>query len=157
LYQAQIEENPDQQREFLRECGEALEASRRNHAELQFKDYYCNIYAMFKILSADLTTDRQIQQADYEEAMKNAEFAVQKEEMNFAYLDTLARAEAQLGTLIRNPELLHRAAGHVRKAAWSAFFLRSSRAKEVQYSIRSLEETIEKNLAEMNREKKSNG
>jgi len=140
---------------YLREAQNYLKAAIKHSAEVEFRDYYCNIAAMVNILLAGISHqkgDRDTEVALLEEAVQYADLAVEKDSKNFAYLDTLALAEARLGVLQKNLDLLQRAAIHNRQAEWSAFFLRSNRANEVKHGISQMgvyiEEQIEKRIRE---------
>jgi len=123
-----------------------LELAAQNNREVEFKDYYCNILAMLRYLEADRNPNKDEKRRGYEEAVKKAAFAVKKEDRNFAYLDTLARAEERLATLNDDRSLLKTGAAHIQEAQWRAFFLRSPRAKEVQRAIDQLAEKIQGEL-----------
>ena len=97
---------------------------------------------MVNILQADLWENDAEKQTAYRNAITLAQRAVAKDPRNFAYLDTLARAEAKLAVLTRDLQLLRKAQLHARQAQWSAFFLRSPRADGIRASIDQLADFI---------------
>ncbi len=142
LFQAQYEENTDQL-DLLAECQFHLNQSVELNKEVQYKDYFCNIKAMAHVLLADVSDHADAKRQQYRIALEKASQAVEKDDMNFAYLDTLARAEAKLAILNRDRTLLDHAAEHIQEAEWRAFFLRSPRAKDIRQSISTVAETIQ--------------
>ncbi len=149
LYQAQQQETSGERLELLEECKDYLIKSVQLNSEVQYKDYFCNISAMAQVLSADLTKNYEEKRRKYLEALEKAKFAVSKDDMNFAYLDTLARAEAKLAILEGNLSLLKQAATHIQEAEWRAYFLRSPRAKEIRESISNMSDYILAQIEEM--------
>ncbi len=124
----------------IEKCQTYLDNSIVRNPEVQFKDYFCNIQAMVIYNKADMLTDQDKKRKLYQEAKEFAKIAVEKDNSNFAYLDTLARAEWRLAKY--NPSILDDAASNIREAQWRAFFLRSPRAGEVKRSIDNMAEKI---------------
>ncbi|MBN2327203.1 MAG: hypothetical protein JXR73_08605, partial [Candidatus Omnitrophica bacterium] len=148
LYRAQQRDSKDALSSDLARCQEFLYTGEILNAEVKFKDYYCNIAAMVEMLKTRGESD-EARQTGCQLALANARKAVEKDERNFAYLDTLARVEAEIGEQNNDPDLLRQAAGHVRKAQWRAFFLRSPKADEVRRSIDQLAESIQQRIQRM--------
>lgn len=118
-------------------------------SELVFKDYYCNIKAMLEFLLAGCATSDEEKNHHFAEALYYATTAVEKDNHNFAYLDTLARIEARIAEHNNDPRLLKKAAEHIRQARWRAFFLRSSMADQIRLSIEDMAETIQRRIETM--------
>ncbi|MDP8244936.1 MAG: CHAT domain-containing protein [Candidatus Hinthialibacter antarcticus] len=145
LYQYTQEGDQD----LLMECEHLLRQASSLNQEATVRDYRENIAAMVNILRADFMDSNQEKQAAYGAAVKLAERAVAKDPRNFAYLDTLARAEAKLAVLTLDLHLLRKAQAHARQAQWSAFFLRSPRADGIRASIDQLAVFIEEQLHQL--------
>lgn len=149
LFQSQLAQTEQQKQAMLAECLDKLEAAIELNPELEVRDYVENISAFVAILRADFMDRPELKRNAYEYAIEMAERAVDNDVRNFAYLDTLARAEAKLSVLNRDRELLQRAYDHARQAEWSAFFLRSPRAEAVRSSIRALVDYIREQLDQL--------
>lgn len=119
------------------------------NGEVKFKDYYCNIVAMVEFLHAENSESEESKPTEYQQALTNGIIAVDKDNRNFAYLDTLARVEAKIGDRNNDLELLKRAAVNIRQARWRAFFLRSPMASEVRRSIDEMAKSIQKQIKRM--------
>ncbi|MBI1388760.1 MAG: CHAT domain-containing protein [bacterium] len=143
LFRAESNRDLASKRSLLLECRRYLDLAIDLDPEAQFKDYFDNIAAMDQILLAETLNEPREKKRTYEAAIGMATRAVAKDERNFAYLDTLARAEARLAFLERDVTLLKQARAHARRAQWSAFFLRSPRAEAVRASIDRLAEFID--------------
>ena len=130
------------ERALLLECEQYLQQASALNQEATVRDYRENIAAMVNILQADLWENDAEKQTAYRNAITLAQRAVAKDPRNFAYLDTLARAEAKLAVLTRDLQLLRKAQLHARQAQWSAFFLRSPRADGIRASIDQLADFI---------------
>jgi hypothetical protein len=150
LYRSYHTQEPEQALKWLEQSKLYLRQVVQNHPEIQFRDYFRNIYAMVYMMIGDRLEDHEQKEHYYEVAVNMAREAIGKDEMNFAYLDTLARAEARLAVLKSDPELLQKAAQHNREALWRAFFLRSSRAGEVREGIESMADFIQQKQMEIN-------
>ncbi|HPO99701.1 MAG TPA: CHAT domain-containing protein [bacterium] len=146
IYTALRERQPGKAREWLRQSQTCLEQAAALNQEVMFKDYYRNIAAMQMILFAGSVDNPEERRKLYQDAIENATFAVRKDGRNFAYLDTLARAEFELALLDHDPDLFRKAAAHVREAELRAFFLRSPRAGEVRQSIDEMAEKIRQQM-----------
>ncbi|MDX9752636.1 MAG: CHAT domain-containing protein [bacterium] len=149
LYKATQETDSQEFAAYLNEAKAYLDTAKSLTAEVQFKDYYCNIAAMVNIFSANAAPTDQERLRLLNEALTHANLAITKDNNNFAYLDTLARAEAKLAVLNQDLSLLKQAAGHIRRAQWSAFFLRSDRAREVQDSVAQMADYIQEQIKAM--------
>lgn len=148
LFQARQAGDEEEYRRLLDECAEYLEIGRTLKPEVRFRDYYENIEAFALMLRAELLDSPEERIEVYRTVARRAESAVRSDPRNFAYLDTLARAELKLANLTGDRGMLEKAAGHLRKAEWSAFFLRSPRAREVRESIQSLLDRVTERLAQ---------
>ncbi|MGC9329275.1 MAG: hypothetical protein ACP5I1_16700, partial [Candidatus Hinthialibacter sp.] len=148
LYRAQQRDSHEALFNDLAQCQEFLFIGETLNAEVKFKDYYCNIVAMVEMLKTRDESD-EARQTGYQLALANARKAVEKDDRNFAYLDTLARVESEIGEQNNDLDLLRQAAGHARKAQWRAFFLRSPKADEVRRSIDQLAESIQQRIQRM--------
>lgn len=142
LYRAVQEPEADERRRWLTQGKDLLDQARQLHPEVGFEDYWNNIYAMIDMMLANDAADEEHKRKLYLQALSKAQLAVKKDQLNFAYLDTLSRIEAHLANLNRDPGLLMSAATHNREAQWRAFFLRSPRADEVRSSIDRMHEYI---------------
>lgn len=145
LYQYTLNHDPD----LLMECEQLLRQATALNQEATVRDYRENIGAMVNILRAEYMENNKERETAYQTAIRLAERAVAKDPRNFAYLDTLARAEAKLAVLTRDLQLLRKAHDHARQAQWSAFFLRSPRADNIRASIDQLADFIEKQLHQL--------
>jgi hypothetical protein len=145
-FQTSHDDAREHRRVLMDECQNYLAKSIQLNDEVQYKDYFCNIFAMAKVLSGDLALDSEKKRIAYQEALEKASIAVAKDDMNFAYLDTLARAEAKLADLMHDDTMRRQAAAHIQEAEWRAFFLRSPRAKEIRRSIADMAERIQRGL-----------
>ncbi len=135
--------------ELLEKCEALLARASSRSQEAQVRDYFENIAAMIQILRADNMDTSDEKESLYQRAIDLAQRAVDKDPRNFAYLDTLARAEAKLAVLTRDASLLRQAQSHARQAQWSAFFLRSPRADAVRASIDQLAGYIDDQLKQI--------
>ena len=151
LYRVQKAASPDEARAMLEECLMLLRNGMALDPELQFKDYYCNIAALGEMIRADQAADPAEREQDYQTALRQALLAVNKDNQNFAYLDTLGRVELKLAQTNGQNEWLQKAARHLRQAEWCAFFLRSPRAREVRQAISSTMEEVNQLLEEAGR------
>ncbi len=104
---------------------------------------------MLEFLLAGCATNDEEKNHHFAEALDYATTAVEKDNHNFAYLDTLARIEARIAERNNDMRLLLKAAEHIRQARWRAFFLRSSMANEVRLSIEDMAETIQRRIESM--------
>ncbi len=124
-----------------------LENSIALNPAVQYTDFFQNIYAMVLLNEAREMEEGDDKTALLRKANQLAESAVKKDEGNFAYLDTLARAQYRWALHDEyNFIYLSNALDNIQQAEWSAFFLRSSRADEVRESIRTLRNKIEETL-----------
>ncbi|MFB3785509.1 MAG: CHAT domain-containing protein [bacterium] len=146
IYTALRERDPEIMQELLHQSQTYLDQAAGLNREVEFKDYFSNIAAMQNILSAELIPEPETKRRLFREAIGRASFAVSKDGRNFAYLDTLARAEFALAMLDQDPALVRKSAVHIREAELRAFFLRSPRADEVRQSIYEMAEKIRKQL-----------
>ncbi len=144
LYAAKHEVDPDKRLRALEQCLDFLTISKNLNPEVEYKDYYYNILAMFDVLSADLSDIPSTKKKKYEEAVEMARKAVDKDDKNFAYLDTLARALSKLAVFQNDTAMLDAAETYTREAEWCAFFLRSPSAGEVKKSIAEVADYINK-------------
>lgn len=149
LLEAQREDDLDERMARLREARSLLEIAQELNPEARFMDYTANIEAMLNVVLAGIESDAERKRQLYEIAIDRAKWAVMKDDRNFAYLDTLARAEAALGTQLGDLEMLKSAQTHTHKAKWSAFFLRSPRAAEVNEGIEILELRIKRAIDDL--------
>jgi len=146
IYTAPRERDRRKVQELLNQSQAYLDQAARLNREVEFKDYYCNIAAMQRVLAAQQISEVEPKQKLYGEAIGLASFAVGKDSRNFAYLDTLARAEFELAVLDHDPALIRKSAAHIREAELRAFFLRSPRADEVRHSIEEMAEKIREQM-----------
>ncbi len=145
LYQA-FQNGENSLATYLENCLRYLNISKEQNREVEFKDYYCNIFAMAQLHYASLIDDEEEKMNRYEEAREKAAYAVKKDNHNFAYLDTLARVEARIGQDKGDLTMLQKADNHIREAKWRSYFLRSPRAHEVQKSIEYMEKMIHEQI-----------
>ena len=134
---------------FLNAARSYLNKAKSLEAEVQYKDYYCNIMAMVAIKSAERSKNNSEKLRLLDEALLNARLAVEKDNNNYAYLDTLAQAEYEMGEIKKNLSQLKSAKSHIRRAEWCSYFLRSYKAHEVQYSISELATKIDGQIANL--------
>ena len=149
LVQALREEDPAMRYTLLTQAQSSLNEAAKQHPEVRYTDYYANIKAMALLLLAQQKVDPIEQRRLLNDAVEFAHLAVRKDPENFAYLDTLARAETHLAILNEDQAMLREALQHSHQAQWSAFFLRSPRGDEVRRSIGNLKNKIEQSLDEM--------
>ena len=151
LMRARLVEESDEKQfaSNLEMAKEYLNDAKDLKAEVQYKDYYCNIMAMVNIKSAERTKTAREKQRLLEEALYNARLAVEKDSNNYAYLDTLAQAEYEMGELKKDIVQLESAKTHIRRADWCAYFLRSDKASDVQHAFADLALKIEGQIAKI--------
>lgn len=147
--EARQERNPVLQRGLLEESDEALQFAVEQNPEVQFIDYWANIDAMRMLTLSTIVDDPSRKIELLRNARSRALQAVKKENRNFAYLDTQARVEHELGRLEEDVTLLENAQQITRRAKWSAFFLRSPVADAVRASIDALEQDIDAALEDI--------
>jgi len=147
LYRSMSRNDRQRMKDDLMVCQTYISDSEKINPEVHFKDYFCNISAMVELMFAICDESDEIKWSHFMAALPLAEQAVEKDDRNFAYRDTLARVERSLSK-ISNGDLprLQKAAAHIREAQWRAFFLRSTRAQEVRNSIDKLAEEIDKDI-----------